>query len=106
MKNRKFQSQLFLIVLGLTLVACENSTGVHTGQFIDEPVSGGSYSTATQSGITDAEGRFKYKHGETVRFFIGATDLGEPTGKASISLFDLVLGAEPVIGNDKSLTPY
>ncbi|MEW6999126.1 DM13 domain-containing protein [Colwelliaceae bacterium BS250] len=47
-----------------------------TGQFIDSPVEGLSYSTATQSGITNAEGEFIYLQSEQVTFSIG--DLALP----------------------------
>jgi hypothetical protein len=45
------------------------------GVFIDSAVAGIHYQTATQSGETDAEGRFKYLPGETVTFSIGGITL-------------------------------
>ncbi|MGQ0599009.1 hypothetical protein [Aquabacterium sp.] len=39
-----------------------------TGKYIDSPVAGLTYETATQSGVTDAQGRFQYQPGEQVRF--------------------------------------
>ena len=41
------------------------------GIFLDSAVAGIHYETATQSGETDAEGRFNYLPGETVTFSIG-----------------------------------
>jgi hypothetical protein len=44
------------------------TTPPSTGAYIDSPVAGLTYETATQSGVTDAQGRFQYKPGEQVRF--------------------------------------
>ncbi len=46
-----------------------------TGQFLDGPVEGLAFRTATQSGTTDSQGRFTYRAGETVTFSIGGMDL-------------------------------
>ena len=42
-----------------------------TGRFVDSAVIGLEYSTATQSGLTDADGSFSYQAGEQVTFSIG-----------------------------------
>jgi len=77
------------VVLSFGLVGCggggSNSSGAtatatKTGVFADAPVEGLSYSTATQSGFTNAQGQFKYKAGETVTFKLGTLTLGK--GKA------------------------
>jgi len=55
-----------------------NDTSLETGYFIDAPVQGLAYQTA--SGVqstTDQYGRFNYKKGEKVRFMLGKLDLGE-----------------------------
>ena len=44
---------------------------VLTGRFIDSPVEGLSYRTATQNGITNSNGEFSYLAGETVVFGLG-----------------------------------
>lgn len=46
-----------------------------SGVFVDSPVAGIQYQTATQSGETNAEGRFSYLPGETVTFSIGGVTL-------------------------------
>ena len=56
-------------------------TNPQTGVFLDSPVSGVNYQTATQSGVTNASGEYAYLPGETVTFSIGdvvfpATDAG------------------------------
>lgn len=44
------------------------TTSASTGAYIDSPVGGLTYETATQSGVTDAQGRFQFKPGEQVHF--------------------------------------
>ena len=70
-----------------------------TGQFLHTPTRGVRYTTATQAGITDANGHFQYLEGEVVSFFIGGLLLGEATGNSNVSIFDLVEGADAVTGN-------
>ncbi len=54
-----------------------------TGYFIDAPVAGLAYQTASGlTGTTDEYGRFQYRENETVRFTIGKLDLGETTPPA------------------------
>ena len=49
-----------------------SSLATQTGSFIDSAVSGISYQTGTQTGVTDANGNYVYVPGETVTFSIGA----------------------------------
>ena len=53
------------------------------------PVAGVTYKTATQQGVTGLDGSFQYEEGETVRFSVGDTLLGEVKGKAKVTPFDL-----------------
>ena len=99
------QLKLFFIVSSfLFLAACSGGSGsnnddsVLTGQFVDSAVSGIRYETDTRSGITDSEGRFTYLAGERVRFYIGELMLGEAQSAATVSVFDLVEGINPVVG--------
>lgn len=55
----------------------DGSPAVNEGVFLDSPVEGLHYRTETQSGLTDGQGRFTYRHGETIRFSIGDVVLGE-----------------------------
>lgn len=50
-----------------------------TGTFIDRPVQGLKYTTATQSGFTNENGRFKYVTGETIEFELGNLSFGTVT---------------------------
>lgn len=99
--------KVFVLASSLLLVACGGGGGgggsggdnVLTGQFIDSAVSGIRFETDTRSGITDGDGRFEYLAGERVRFYLGELMLGEAESAAVISVFDLVEGVTPVVGN-------
>ncbi|MEB8432879.1 hypothetical protein OO007_11615 [Cocleimonas sp. KMM 6892] len=60
------------------------------GVFKDSNVSGLSYVSGGQDGVTDASGGFIYEDGEDVAFSIGAVALGSGTGKAVMTPVDLV----------------
>jgi hypothetical protein len=53
--------------------------------FVDAPVQNLAYRTATQSGRTDAQGRFRYLPGETVTFSIGAIQAPAVAGADVVS---------------------
>ena len=88
--------RLFNILAGLGLLtllaACGGSGGsssvpapTSTGTFLDSPVEGIQYRTATQSGKTNANGEFSYYPGESVTFFIGSVDLPAVPADATIT---------------------
>lgn len=62
-----------------------------TGIFIDSPVSGLSYRSATLSGATDATGHFQYYPGESVTFSIGSVVIGTATGRSTLTPVDFGL---------------
>lgn len=62
---------------------------VLTGFFIDSPVAGLNYSTATRSGTTNVQGAFQYLAGERVTFSIGSVELGAATGSSQVTPFTL-----------------
>ena len=53
-----------------------SSDDTQTGAFVDAPVYGLHYTTATQNGYTNEKGEFKYKDGETCTFTLGNLSLG------------------------------
>ncbi|MGZ8556399.1 MAG: hypothetical protein ACXWVX_08480, partial [Sulfuricurvum sp.] len=55
---------------------------VATGTFVDAPVQGLKYTTATQTGYTDSNGTYKYVAGEQIEFFLGNLSLGKVTASA------------------------
>jgi hypothetical protein len=52
---------------------------------LDAPVEGLGYSTPTQSGVTDAAGRFQYLAGETVSFTLYGTPLSSSVGFSTLT---------------------
>ncbi len=69
-----------------------NTKTVLSGRFIDSAVEGLRFETPTQSGLTDANGTFKYINGEVVSFFIGDIMLGTSTAITRITPMNLVPG--------------
>lgn len=51
-------------------------TEYQTGVFLDSAVEGVGYRTESGAGLTDSQGRFRYRAGESVTFSIGNTTLG------------------------------
>lgn len=77
------------IMMAFILTGCKE--GVSTATFIDSPVTGLEFYSATQSGITDSNGNFIYKNGETVTFHIGNLYFGSAKPKnGKITPLDLV----------------
>jgi len=68
-----------------------------TGRFVDSPVSGLQYATASQSGVTDADGSFSYLAGEQVTFSIG--DINFPATLASPTVTPLDVFSTTEIGD-------
>jgi hypothetical protein len=66
-----------------------NAGVLQQGRFIDSPVIGVAYKTATQSGFTGNNGEFAYRTGESVTFSIGK--LVFPTVPASVLVTPLTL---------------
>jgi len=48
-----------------------------TGKFIDSPVSGLRYFAGNKTGITDADGNFKYFAGDNISFYVGDVLIGD-----------------------------
>ena len=73
-----------------------SGTSVETldGIFVDSPVGGLTYTTPSQSGITDADGKFRFNEGEKVTFLIEDVVLGEGLGASQMTPIDLVEGAD------------
>ncbi|MCD4689806.1 MAG: hypothetical protein K8R55_10835 [Desulfuromonadaceae bacterium] len=64
------------------------------GIFLDSPVAGLYYETATLDGYTDAEGTFLYREGETVTFYLQNLHLGQAPAVAVLTPIEIVPGAE------------
>ena len=93
--------QLFLVfIVSTTLINCggggssSSSPSTATGYFIDSPVQGLTYVSGGQSGTTDANGKFTYEVGKTVKFSVGAISLGEVSAKGKMTPVDMVANAD------------
>lgn len=69
---------------------------VLTGVFVDSPVEGVSYSTATQSGTTNSAGEFNYIAGEQIVFSIGGMQLPEVQASDMITPVDIASSSSDV----------
>ena len=93
---------LTLTPLFLALTGClagggggSDANPARTGVFIDSPVAGLDYQgSTTPAGQTDAEGGFRYRVDETIRFFIGDLELGSAVGAEQLTPLSIVAGAE------------
>lgn len=63
---------------------------VLTGAFRDSEVQGLSFTTATQTGITNEKGEFSYLQGETITFKVGELTLGSAIAETLITPISLV----------------
>lgn len=97
MKSKNIGFSLAIITaLGFGFTGCSSSSGnsssgttTQTGTFLDAPVQGLKYITATQSGYTNDKGEFKYVAGETVEFKLGNISLGSKIGSALMTPYTL-----------------
>ncbi len=65
-------------------------TSLLTGQLIDSPVGGVSYETSSGiSGVTDNNGYFQYKEGDTVTFSVGKVILGTVEAQSVVTVMDI-----------------
>lgn len=114
--SKQFKTLLGLALIGMMMIAaagCDSGdssdsssaatdptdptdSDVLTGVFVDSPVKGLYYETATQQNYTDEAGRFRYKANETIRFSLGAAAFGEAQAKPYMTPMDLVVGAQDV----------
>lgn len=100
----KTKQLLLTTLISLHLAAC-NSDGNDANNVVDPDrlsgqmsgmrIAGLSYQTDTQSGFTDAEGRFHYKAGETISFSVGNLTLTETAANHTVSVFDLAGVTDP-----------
>ena len=92
---------LTVVLAAAVLTACGTGDGktpipgTALGVLTDSPVSGAEYSTATQSGLTTANGGFRYFPGEIVTFSVGGVALGSVAGAPFITPVELTGSADP-----------
>jgi hypothetical protein len=98
---RKYMIPTMTVITTLaiaSLVGCggggSGGTSTKTGYFIDSAVEGLEYTSGTTTGITGADGSFKYEEGKPVTFKIGSMVLGSVTVTNNrVFPVDLVSGA-------------
>ncbi len=106
--TNKFNVLASSCLLAGFLVACGGSSSsdssgggnssLETGRFVDAPVKGLHYETATQNGYTNEKGEFKYKAGEEVEFKLGKDlSLGKVTAGGLITPYTM---ANVAVGTD------
>lgn len=82
---------LQILVLGTLIISCSkeaedsDSKGLTTGYFIDSAVQGLEFKTSTQSGTTDANGKFSCVSGETIKFLINGIEVGSANCSSSLN---------------------
>ncbi|MBK7580566.1 MAG: hypothetical protein IPI67_10215 [Myxococcales bacterium] len=92
---------LSFVVLGCTSAPEDDErTGSLVGGLGPLPgaIRGMHYETAGHVGTTDAEGRFRYRTGQSVRFSVGALGFQPVTGAARVSPFQLANGQSCDVG--------
>lgn len=92
MSARSRQKPMVVISIAITalaLSACGGDRKEQRGRFIDSAVEGAEWFSGDRSGLTDADGGFNYRGRESVRFAIGAVDLGQARGDDIITPLDL-----------------
>lgn len=67
--KKTITSSLLLICIVIRATSAASATEVHTGYFIDSPVTGLYYQTSSELSGTTNKGAFNYRSGDVVRFF-------------------------------------
>ncbi len=101
-----FWAHIMPLALALSLAGCgegngpsssgggsgggKQEKGPATGRLLDSPVGGVAYAASSgATGNTDENGTFKFTHGDTVEFKLGALVLGKPKGALIITPIEL-----------------
>lgn len=72
----------------------DSSADTRTGTFVDSAVTGLDYSgEETAAALTNSNGQFRYREGETITFAIGDLSLGTATGASVVTPIDITSGA-------------
>src|SRR5690606_24067988 len=106
-----FRKSALILATSLAIAACGGGGGsskkndgpgkgggdatVQTGIFVDSPVAGIGYRTATQDGFTNELGEYNYLPGEKVTFFIGGLEFPEVTASGMVTPADIA--ADPAV---------
>ncbi len=81
---------------GSSSSSTSSASATSTGTFVDAPVEGLSYETSSGiKGVTDNQGHFKYKEGDTVTFKIGKALIGKVVPESIVTPY--TFGSDKVI---------
>ena len=76
-------------------VCSSSAYTIGQGVFVDAPVEGLTYESSGITGTTDSSGKFSYRVGSTVKFFVGGVALPAVEGASLITPLDLVGASSP-----------
>lgn len=101
---KKYTSLILAALIGTILFGCGGGGGggssvTKTGTFVDSAVAGVTYKTATQSGVTNANGEFTYLDGEEVTFSLYGQPITVAGGNNVLTPFDSTVA----LGDDYSI---
>lgn len=107
---RKLYHSVIGTILGASMLALSGCGGgdsatsdVSTAYFVDSNVGGVNYTCGTQSGVTGADGSFRYQHGQSCTFSIGVTSFTVSADRLSagksITPFDIFAGDDEKVVN-------
>lgn len=94
----KTPTTLFTLCSVLLLSACGSGSDgdtVNTGTLNNMLISGLTYSTETQSGVSNENGEFLFKAGETIQFSLAGYELGSATAAENMDFFALFATSQP-----------
>ena len=95
--NLPAASRTLSLVLIATLTACGGGGGgssATSGQIVDSLVQGLQYTSGSNSGLTDANGRFQASPGADITFRVGDITLGTLSARDVLNIVDLIDGVE------------
>ncbi len=78
----------------------------YSGQFLDSAVANLDYNSPTQSGTTDAKGRFNYLEGELIAFAVGNVALGTAAGQAIVTPINLIPDSNSTTPEVQNITRF
>ena len=93
MKPNSIKSLCLVNALAVLAAGCGGSSSdgpLLNGVFVDSPVAGMGYETPTHSGVTNIDGVYHYREGETVIFSIGNLTLPVVMGAETVTPLDMV----------------
>jgi len=108
-KIKYLSLKVIAVAIGLSLSGCGGGASssdnqlpsiqnTKSGIFIDAPVVGLYYETATQSGFTDKDGQFKYSDNEIITFKVGNFTIGKSIASDTITPYTITDNNETLSG--------